>query len=263
MSEWANRARLLRFGERRKVAHCTKDPSAYISNSPKGVYLHCFRCGGTDFEPHGRLSAADILRYREADDSAANLTTAPVTVPLQDAPPQAQIWPLKAFITPERATEQYGFGWDERTQRVVVPVLQNGVDTGVWTARSVDGRTPKYLMPKGSAGSVWFHSVPGKPLVLCEDVLSAIRIYEAGYGAAAILGTSAGVPQLQRLAPMVESEGVRRPLLALFDNDAAGRKAWVQLRKSCGVLGLTPERVQSDKDPKAYSRKQIQEILKC
>ena len=225
------------------------------------MHLHCFRCGDTDYEPHGRLSAADILRYREADDSAANLTTAPATVPLQDAPPQAQIWPLKAFIPPERATEKYGFGWDERTQRVVVPVLHNGVHTGVWTARSVDGRTPKYLMPRGSVGSTWYDTRHGSEVVVCEDVLSAARCAEAGYSSAAVLGTSVGVQQLQRITAAVKEPQFPIRILGWFDADAAGRKAWVQLRKSCGVLGLNPIRVQSDKDPKLHTRKQIQEIL--
>lgn len=185
----------------------------------------------------------------------------PATVGVQQAPDLAKLWVLRAFITPERATSKYGFGWDEKTQRVVVPVLHNGDGTGLWTARAVDGRSPKYLMPKGSVGAAWYDTRPGGSIVICEDVLSAARCTEAGYSAAAILGTTVGVQQLQRITSAVKEPQLPIRILGWFDADAAGRKAWVQLRKSCGVLGLNPIRVQSDKDPKLHTRKQIQEIV--
>lgn len=258
MSDWIKLAKTLRFGQRRKVKHCGTDVSAYCSNGPKGVSLHCFRCGADEFEPHGRLSAADILRYRQQDE-AARSSAYPATVSLADAPSAAQLWTLKAFIPPERATSKYGFGYDGKTDRVVVPILHDGEPTGVWTARALDGRTPKYLMPFGSAGSMWYDTRRSGTIVICEDILSAARCAEAGYGAAAILGTAVGVHHLQTLEAAVKDREFLLHVLGWFDADKAGRDAWVKLRAACGVLGLSPIRVQSDKDPKLHTRKQIQE----
>lgn len=260
MSDWIKLAKTLRFGQRRKVAHCGTDVSAYCSNGPNGVSLHCFRCGGDEFEPHGRLSAADILRYRQADEAVVQ-SAYPDTVGPSDWPDTASAWVLKSFITPERAASKYGFGYSIRTDRVVVPVLHDGVATGVWTARALDGRTPKYLMPFGSAGSMWYDTRRSGTVVICEDILSAARCAEAGYGAAAILGTAVGVQHLQTLEASVKEHKFLLHVLGWFDADKAGRDAWVKLRSACGVLGLSPIRVQSDKDPKLHTRKQIQEIV--
>lgn len=252
MSEWAEKAKLLRFNEKRKVPHCTGDASAYISNGPRGVSLHCFRCGANAFEPHGRLSAADILRARQRDD-AAREQPYPTVVPLREAPAQACSWVLKAFITPERATDTYGFGYDEKTERVVLPVLHDFEPTGLWAARATDGRSPKYLMGKGSAGSMWYAFRQGRPVVVVEDVLSAIRVYEAGYSSVSILGTS--VPT--GLGTLLGG----RDVLAWLDADKAGRNGYVKLRKALSLYGVDPKRVRSDKDPKLHTRLQIQEKL--
>lgn len=257
MLDWKAHARTLRFGERRKVPHCTPDASAYISNGPRGVSLYCFRCGQPEFEGHGKLSAADILKYRRADEEA-RVVSYPDVVPLSQAPPQAQSWVVQAFITPERATDKYGFGYDPVTDRVVIPVLHNGVATGLWTARATDGRSPKYLMGKGSSGSMWYyrqplHSDRGSVLCIVEDVLSAIRVYEAGFSAVCILGTS--VPT--GLGSLVLGYDVR----VWTDNDTAGRNGYVKLRKALSVYGIEPKRIQSDRDPKKHTRTQIQEKI--
>ena len=261
MSDWIKLAKTLKFGQRRKVKHCGTDISAYCSNGPKGVSLHCFRCEQDEFEPHGRLSAADILRYRANDDRAARATEYPTVIGLHDAPDPAKLWCLRAFIRPEKATDQYGMGYDAQTERVVVPILHNGQATGLWTARALDGRAPKYLMPFGSAGSMWYDTRRSGTIVICEDILSAARCAEAGYGAAAILGTAVGVQHLQTLETAAKDREFLLHVLGWFDADNAGRDAWVKLRAACGVLGLSPIRVQSDKDPKLHKRIEIQEKI--
>lgn len=257
MSNWQDQARLLKFGQKRKVKHCGTEPSAYISNGPKGLSLYCFRCSTPEFEPHGRLSAADILQYRAKDDEA-QAQPYPEVVALDQAPAQAQAWLLKAFITPERASDRYGIGYDAKTERVVLPILHNLRPSGLWTARAVDGRSPKYLMGRGSSGSMWYyrqplHSDRGSVLCIVEDVLSAIRVYEAGFSAVCILGTS--VPT--GLGSLILGYDVR----VWTDNDTAGRNAWVKLRKALSLYGIEPQRIQSDRDPKLHTRVQIQEKL--
>lgn len=255
MKNWIETARKLQLGQKRKVKHCGKDPSAYISNGPNGVSLHCFRCKTNEFEPHGRLSASDILAMRRSDAEAAKQPY-PEVVPLYDdtcVPSAARVWVLKAGISPERATDNYGFGWCSRTSRVVIPILRDGEPTGKWIGRSLE-RNPKYLMPNGAAGTVWLDTRGAGPLVVVEDVLSAIRVAGAGYKCAAVLGTSVSTAQLAAV-------GAGR-VCGWFDNDAGGRQGWVNLRKACAPLGIEPTRVKSDADPKTYDKETIQKYIR-
>ena len=251
---WQDRARTLRIGEKRKVPHCSTSPSAYISNSVKGVRLHCFRCGANEFEPHDKLSAADVLAMRRADETAVRQVYPKTTrLDAPECPTGAHVWVLKAGITPEVASTKFGLGWNEFSQRVVVPILHDGEPTGIWTARAVDDRKPKYLMPRGCAGEAWYNMPPGAPVVIVEDVLSAIKLTLAGYGAMAVLGTAVGPRQVSLLAG--------REVVGWFDGDAAGRNGYVRLRKALGPVGITPSRIETPRDPKTYSVDRIKKYM--
>ena len=249
---WQDTARSLTFGQKRKVAHCGPDPSAYISNRSVGLSLHCFRCGANEFVPHGRLSASDVLAMRQRDEEDAGSGYPDVTS-LADSgvPTPAHLWVLRAGITPERASEQYGFGWSDRSSRVIVPILHDGQPTGLWTGRAIDGRKPKYLASKSASAACWYRLQRGKttPVIVVEDVLSAIRIHEAGYNSLAVLGTTVGPTQATLVADY--------PVIAWFDGDKAGRNGFVKLRKALAPYGVDPKRIQTERDPKQYGRREI------
>jgi len=245
------------LGQKRKIPHCNTDASAYISNNINGVSLFCFRCHTNEFEPHGRLSASDILAMRAVDEEEVERPY-PDVVELysDDVPSAAQVWVLRAGITPERATDEYGIAWSPRSSRVVVPILHNGEPTGQWTGRAVDGRKPKYLMPRGSVGAYWYGLQRDRTAcVVVEDVLSAIRVYESGYSSMAVLGTTLSLGAAQRLA-------TADTVIGWFDGDKAGRDGYVKLRKALGPFGIEPKRVQTERDPKTYSRRAITQYIK-
>ena len=254
--EWQEKARQLTLGQKRKIPHCNTDASAYISNNAKGVSLHCFRCGENKFEPHRRLSASELLAMRSVDKEEAERPYPDVVELYADGvPSSAHVWLLKAGLTPERATDEYGIAWSPRSSRVVVPILHNGEPTGQWTGRAVDGRKPKYLMPRGSVGSYWYGLRGDRAsCVVVEDVLSAIRVYEAGYSSMAVLGTTISLGAATILS--------RTSVIGWFDGDKAGRDGYVKLRKALGPFGIKPKRVQTERDPKTYSRKAITQYIK-
>lgn len=253
---WQEVANSLKFGNKRKIPHCTNDASAYVSNDPKGIRLFCFRCGSKEWESHGRMSAADILEASRRDEAEVQRSY-PDVVPLyaDEVPSSAHIWTLRAGLTPELATDEYGFGWSDKTHRVIVPVLHNFIATGGWTGRAIDGRKPKYILPSGSVGSCWYaFRGLGVPCAVVEDALSAIKIYRAGYSALAVFGTTVGPTQAMLLANQSKVFG-------WFDPDTAGTKGYIKLRKSLGPYGISPVRVRTDKDPKYYNTKEIQNYL--
>jgi len=249
--QWQEKAKQLPFGAKRKIPHCSTDASAYISNSPKGVRLYCFRCGCKDFEAHGRLSASDLHRMQKKD--AELIEQKPVTQPLTEGPREAHAWVLKAGITPELAQSKYGFTWHASTHRVVIPIMQNEKFLHAWISRSIDGRKPKYLASRSSAGCSWYQlrRARKKTVVVVEDALSAIKCHQAGQNSLAVLGTSIS----QKTAFLLSHWKV----IGWFDADAAGNAGFAKLRKALGPYGVEPSRIVSDRDPKMHTKGEINE----
>ena len=254
MQDWQQYARTLVVGSKRKIECCSaKGPTAYISNGPKGVSLYCFRCGRSEFEPHGKRSIHEIMATRRAlDDIAADETpTMPKdAVALAEGPQEAHLWVLRGGLTPEEATERWGFQWHERTRRVLIPV------PGGLLGRSVYGELPKYRMLTNQTGTLyWPQKRPHSPAVVVEDCLSAIAINRAGAASVAALGTSLSPTQAAEIA-----DG-RKIVVGWFDPDAAGDKAYKRLRKMMATHPVEVHRITSEVDPKALHRMEIRRLL--
>lgn len=263
LNDWSADARLLTVGSKRKVSHCTNTPTAYISNSNAGVGLHCFRCGESAFVPHGERSLAEILatRWRIEDQVSAGPPGMPAdAVSLTEAPDAALVWLLQGALLPETAEHKFGFKWHDGLQRVLYPILdQHGQCAGI-AGRSIDPKMlPKYKVFKGSDPLYWAARRGDRDIVVVEDVLSAIAIYQAGYNAVAVSGTSLAVESAQAIAEYVDY-GDR--VVIWLDPDKAGRAGWAKMRKTFGLTPCELVRVTSDADPKRLPRTTIQEKLR-
>lgn len=242
------------MGSKRKVVCCSaKGPTAYISNGDKGISLYCFRCGCKEFEPHGPRSIAEIMATRRELDAiaAAPIPTMPTdAVHLSEGPRESWRWVLQGGLTPEEATERWGFRWHEKTRRVLIPV------PGGLLGRSVHGELPKYRMLTNQSGLLyWPQNRPHSAVVVVEDILSAIAIDRTGIPAVAVLGTSISQTQTAEIA-----EG-RDNVVGWFDDDPAGDKAWAKLRKRMALYPVTTHRIHSQQDPKRLHRADIREKL--
>jgi len=253
VGSWKEQAKRLGFGQAQKIQCCSTDKSTYIQNEPHGIRIGpCFRCGYTDYEPHKHLPTAYQLRMRQMplEDTRFNR---PVTVPMTCAPKEAWVWCLKAGVTPEEASNTYGFGWSDKYRRVIIPILQDMVDTGHFIARSVDPRNkPKYVV--SSKFSEYWYAGTGVTVVV-EDILSAIAVTKAGYRSMAIGGTSVDFRGINVMT--ADSDRV----VLWFDNDRAGHSAYRKVRKQLQLYPVTVHRVQSEHDPKLYSSKEIKTFL--
>lgn len=254
MQDWTTAARELAIGLKRKVECCShKGPTAYISNGHKGVSLYCFRCGRNEFEPHGERSIAEVLATRQALDALATAPTPTMpkdAVDLTAGPKEGWLWVLQGGLTPEEATERWGFRWHEKTRRVLIPV------PGGLLGRSVHGELPKYRMLTNQPGALyWPQKRPHRAVVAVEDILSAIAINRAGWAAVAVLGTSISPTQAEEIA-----EG-REMVVGWFDGDPAGDKAWTRLRKRMALFPVTTHRITTQQDPKRLHRAALRDML--
>ncbi len=96
------------------------------------------------------------------------------------------------------------------------------------------------------------------PLVIVEDVLSAIKVNNAGYSSGAVLGTS--------ISPEIAARIAQHDSIVLWlDPDKAGIAGRSYIKK---VLGLYPvdvryARTDTDKDPKFLTRQQITQTIEA
>ena len=246
---WQEMAKAIPIGQSRKILHCGSSPAARISQDGSGVRLHCFRCGETDYEPHGVRSAAEILAARRATDSLAQERSIPRrALALNDplCPSEARIWVLKTGLTPETATDTYGMKYDPVTRRVCIP-LENG-----FIARAVFKDNPKYLR----AGDIpeTYELKWGDVVVVTEDILSAIKVYRAGFSAVAILGTSVSIPAAAVI-------GAYSNVICWTDADKAGDAAWLKLRKRMGLYDTKLHRIRTSDDPKLLHINEIKDKI--
>ena len=175
-------------------------------------------------------------------------------VGIDQAPSEARVWLLKGGVRPEVA-HKVGIRWHPGIRKVLLPIRnERGEYTGT-LARAVDGSKPKYVMLNGKPA---FH-MPKKlagPLVLTEDVLSAMAYARAGICGVAILGTSMDALTAARLT----SGGVNEVLISL-DPDNAGRLAVGKVRKALALSPVTVAVLHPRLDPKYLPVSELKQLV--
>ena len=165
-------------------------------------------------------------------------------------PLAARVWLYKAGLSNERITE-LGFYWNDRMQRVVMPVL-TGLKVSYWQARGFDKDRPKYINPH--VYKPLFKVGTGPMLVLTEDMLSAARVGEVTE-AWSILGTSMDDDKVAQ----VVATGL--PVRIWLDPDSAGLKGRRKLVPKLRAYGVDAFAIKTDRDPKLYSKEEIMKFL--
>ncbi|WP_299073765.1 toprim domain-containing protein [uncultured Paraglaciecola sp.] len=246
MTTWQEVANTLTVGQKRRFAcDCGTDTPAIISKDTKGISFYCFRCGEKDWAKGAPMTPAEIIAAREARNELVEARVIPSRcIPLchEDCPYEAFSWPLLGNLTPEDASDKYGFRYDPQTRRVCIPI-ENG-----FLARRVfaDGGA-KYYRSAGSEPFVAYtlttYSRFKAPVVVVEDVMSAIRVNTAGYSSVALLGTSLGIVAAGHI-------GQWSNVICWTDMDEAGDKAYKTLKKKLALYPSKLLRIQTERDPK-------------
>lgn len=265
--DWLTLAKSLPVGGRRRVACCRREKTALVSRSTDGFRHHCFSrsCDQQLFVQDRGRTLSQILSARETVKRVADENwTLPsdMSLDIKRFPLEAKVWIYKASIT-EAQRRQFMIGWSDRLQRVVLPLepleyMEDGTPwTEHWTARAVmQGQKPKYMpRPVVPWYSGNWHGSPlsPSPVVVCEDILSAIRL-SPFLPSFALHGTM--LPRNPSLFTSTPQE-----TLLWLDGDRAGKNALPDLRRKFSLLGKDVRVVSQPGDPKDYSRDEIAEIL--
>ncbi len=280
MDYWLTQAKMLRFGQHRKIQCCSNDQSMRIEHNAQGYRGWCFRCKEPHFEAHGVLSLAE-LKQRSLDLDAL-VYSKEISLPTDltaEMPGYAAAWLLRAGI-PLRVAAHYNIRYSPKLDRVVLPVYRNGI-LASYTMRSVKEK-PKYIERQVDEAVVFVsdnalilnegqRADHGFDLVITEDILSAIRVGRI-VPTVALLGTSVSTSKVLsaldvcagRHSKAMAGTGFQDTGLCIgiwLDADKAGRTAARRLARRLELLGHSALRIRTDKDPKRYSNREIRSIL--
>jgi hypothetical protein len=196
---------------------------------------------------------------RQQDTELRGIRVRPDTTALAEGPEDAWLWVLRAGLTPERATEQYGICWIPKYNRILIPILEKGIDTGAFLARSLMKGVPKYVASATAVDKQWSSRNDGSGyLVIVEDILSAIAVDRAGYMAMAAMGTAFPFPVLGRIS------AVASRVQPWLDPDAGGASGVRALRRAARQWPITVlPHIVSDRDPKLHSAREIRRLIEA
>jgi len=215
--------------------HSDTSPS-FRFNMRKGLF-YCHSCGASgnadDLLQGQRAMSADLQsNLALLDTQIAGLRT-PTNeeISLDRYLPETSLlryrfphpyWKSRGFD--EDTVDWWDLGYDPISSRLTIPIRNEaGQLLGVIFRRLDDGR-PKYLYPRGFSRSrnlfgSW--KISGhRTACLVEGSLDAIRVFQAGFPALAVYGSSVSEHQVRLLHRL----GITKAI-CFFDSDNAGRKA--------------------------------------
>lgn len=225
---------------------CSTSSALKITSNEDGILFHCFKCDETVFVRHEAQSYRD-RKQREAEMAAVHLEKnrrgykLPVDFSHQIA--SAGIAWLGSGGWTAALIDQHGAGWSEKMARVIIPLQPSG-----YIARAVyPDQKPKYLS-KAPENALWRSNRGVHPgtLAVTEDVLSAGRLGQ-------FLQTEALLGTPKRWIPPT---GINH-LIVWTDGDSAGKMARAHLHRHCMWLGIKITDIETRRDPKRLSDREI------
>jgi len=164
----------------------------YIKEETNGYLFYCHHCGksGSYYKDKFRSLAA-IKKSGSVGESSSRHVSLPTDFESDTKKwdSKARAWVYQYGIT-EEEIRKYGLGYSPKNGRVVLPSWEDGKLLG-YQMRKIfpTDPLPKYVTYYNKKNYVWKDLISTNSiLVLCEDVLSAIKLHRY-YGSIALLGT--------------------------------------------------------------------------
>lgn len=255
------------IGRRVRVNHDDADcsgssKSMVIERKEDGyIYASCHRCG-----KYGRHAEGTVRSFFGASKGGGpSISGERATKMPRDSdndirawPATAQVWIRQAGVTNDEV-KQYGIVYSPSLGRVLIPVY-NGKDMIGWQARKIDpsDEGPKYYTKTVAPEKmvVFSHRASVyKHIVLCEDVLSCIRIGRM-MPAIAILGTSVSDYAIKELTKHATSAIIYLD----YDNRIVKKKSRM-LKNRLELLMEKVFLVTNALDPKTLTDTELKDLL--
>lgn len=248
-----------REGDQRRYNECPfcgKVRDAFIVTATNnGWVFWCHKCQAKGYRKRDGRSPKKIKAAITAERTQTR--TQHVALPYDfslDIPAKGKLWLAKYGITDADA-KRFSIGYSEFRKRLIIPVFKNE-EVVYWQGRNLDTPTkeqPKYINVRTSREHVWFDCIyyPEKPVILVEDVLSAINIHKAGYNAIALLGSYVSDNLIVRLLEM-------QPERVIIWLDPDKRKDSLKFSRRLNAFGIScGSLLLPTLDPKEYTSEEI------
>lgn len=142
--------------------------------------------------------------------------------------------------------------WSSSNQWLIFPYVQGGT-LFAWQARQFGGTGPKWLTFGSVTDTLYILGDESKVPILVEDIVSAIKIKQAGGTAIPLFNCTIGLKRSQKLM-------ARFKLVSLW-LDPDKRKETVQEAHRAFKLGLHIRVLLSESDPKEHTMDYLREII--
>lgn len=232
----------------------------YIKRLDDGhtVLAYCHHCGksGAIFKD-GFRSLEAIKKITKHTTSSATTYSVPSDYECDTLrwPSKARAWIYQYGITDEEI-KRYGIGYSDRNRRVVLPAWEDGELLGYQLRRIHDDDTgPKYTTYWNKKNYVWKDlTSPSDVLVLCEDILSAIKLRRF-YNSLAMLTTSLSIENYKYLLPF-------KTILVFLDNNNAQVKLQaIKLKDKISIYIPDTRIITIEQDPKKLTVSELRKLI--
>lgn len=258
---WLPLAQQVPRGKTRKVDHvCGGGRTMRVANEDKGFRAWCFRCNDSGWHPHPTPTLAERIARQKAQDDKDRAVEAdrrppmPAVFEVGSWPLDARVWLYRAGIDNDTIA-RHGLYYCPPLNRVVIPVADGG-RLAYWQARGFEPGRPKYLNPPCDRQDLTARYGDTGPVVVVEDILSAIRVGEVARGWC-ILGTSTS----DAIATAIRRASQDAGCCVWLDPDAAGKRGRAKALTKLSMIGVNPKIITSDKDPKYYSKEELKHYI--
>ena len=222
-----------------------------------GTYLFkCHHCGDK-----GAYTPASLRKRKAPTEPEKTVKKALIlpsdVVSFTKMPIDARKWLFDAGLHNKEALE-YGIVYSPQSNRVILPIYRNG-ELKAYQARRLHAWGPKYLSYGENAELyLWLPGETGKPLVVVEDYLSAVRVHQLGYSALALFTTTIKKPMLLAIAK------TQMQVIVWLDSDNVDvkRKERKLLRELQSLLGESKVfYAEGLGDPKRLTNEQLHALF--
>lgn len=230
----------------------------YIRRLDDGhILAHCHHCGKSG--SHNENKFRSLATIKKAADSRGS-TARTVHLPSDfESDPQrwdakGRAWVYQYGITDEEI-RKYGIGYSAENGRVVLASWEDGKLLG-YQMRKVfpTDPLPKYVTHHNKKNFVWKDlTCTNSVLVLCEDVLSAIKLHRY-YGSIALLGTHIHKDTYKYLLDF------KRVIIYLDNNNAEVKLKRAKIQRSLAVLVPDTTICMLERDPKTLTNKELEAL---
>jgi len=167
--------------------------------------------------------------------------------------PTAKRWLLSYGLTVE---EQKKFWWSEEKQQLVYPIFDLEGHLLFWQARNFDRAIPQKYHTHGNLKDHLHILGHEGPLILVEDIVSAIKISRQ-HQAMALFGSHVSKDNLIRIRDF--GIGKDTPIGFWLDSDKT--KESIKYKNQAKELGMKAFSIVTRQDPKTYTHQEIYKFI--